>query len=521
MQSEVKIKYPVGIQSFPEIREGGYLYVDKTEYIHRLFDGKYYFLSRPRRFGKSLFLSTMEAYYQGRRDLFKGLALERLTDNWEPRPVLHLDFNNREYRDRESLVKELSSHFERWEALYGDKKRDRDPEERFEYIIEQAYLATGKKVVILIDEYDKPILNAVERPEVAEEFRSLLKAVYANLKTMDPYIEIAMLTGVARFSKVSVFSDLNNLRDISFENEFAGICGITSDELSGYFGQGMSTLAKSEGETPESMEGILKRRYDGYHFAKKSPDVYNPFSLMNVFAKNDLGDYWFESGTPSYLVKLIRRQGYPLKDLVPVMIEARQLEGAGLLSEDPVPQLYQTGYLTIKHYDPEYRMYTLDYPNEEVKQGFLNCLLASYLPQMKAQSGIALSDFIADVKLGRIDNMMRRLDSMLASMPYSDKGNPESRFQDAIYLLFTLLGFFARMELRTSDGRIDLVVETSDKIYIFEFKIDSTAESAMEQILRKEYWLPYEFSGKEIFLIGANFDSKTRRLSDYLIQTKP
>ena len=517
-QTQKNIKYPVGIQSFAEIREGGYTYVDKTAIIYQLTKGKFYFLSRPRRFGKSLLLSTLEAYYLGRRDLFEGLALDSLTEDWEPHPVFHLDLNNREYKDETSLLQEFNANLEQWELIYGDEKKDRAPEERFAYLIRRAFEQTGKKVVILIDEYDKPLLNTISRPELADVYRSQLKAFYSNLKTMDACIEMAILTGVARFSKVSIFSDLNNLRDISFEKKFSAICGITSDELDKYFNAGVEKIAESRNLSYEEARELLRHNYDGYHFSIESPDIYNPFSLVNAFEKGDIGQFWFDSGTPSYLVELLNRDFLPYQDISPSEIDRNDLESAGLLSENPIPVFYQTGYLTIKSYDPEFDVYTLDYPNEEVKQGFLKFLMRSYIPAFNSIRGFSIPDFVRAVRRGDPEDFMKRLESLIASVPYAEKGSAEAHFQNAIYLLFTLMGYYTRMEERTSNGRIDLKVETDRYIYIFEFKIDSTSRAAIEQIEEKRYWLPDAVSDKEIILIGANFDTTTRRLATPIIR---
>ncbi len=515
-QAAREIKYPVGIQSFPEIIQRGYLYVDKTAYIHLLRKGKYYFLSRPRRFGKSLLMSTIEAYYQGRRDLFKGLALDYLTDDWEPHPVLHLDLNSREYKDRAALEAELNAHLERWEAQYECAKPDRRPEERFSNVIRNAFEKTGRKVVILIDEYDKPLLNAVNDDELSDSYRSLLKAFYGNLKSMDYYIELALLTGVARFSKVSIFSDLNNLRDISFEEKFAGICGITSEELDACFSDGISQLAQKEGKTREETRELLRLNYDGYHFSEVSPDIYNPFSLMSVFAKMRVGPYWFENGTPTHLIRLIEREQWLLRDLAPIEIEASALESAGIQSADPIPSLYQTGYLTIKDYDRVFRTYTLDYPNLEVRHGFMSFLVPYYIKPSGQPGTFSIKRFVDALTSGETETFMKLLESMLAGVPYSEKGSAEAHFQNAAYILFMLMGQYVRIEDRTSDGRIDLTVEAPRYVYIFEFKVDSSADEAMRQIHEKKYWLKHLPAGKQIILIGANFDTKTRRLNGYL-----
>lgn len=514
-----EIKYPIGVQNFTKLREEGFLYVDKTADIYPLLKGNgFYFLSRPRRFGKSLLLSTIEAYYQGRRDLFKGLALDSLTDDWDPHPVLHLDLNSREYLNRESLVSELNAHLERWEERYGCAKPDRSPEERFSNVILRAYEQTGKKVAVLIDEYDKPLLSALHKDDLAEEYRSLLKAFYGNLKSMDAYIEICVMTGVARFSKVSIFSDINNLRDISFENRFSTICGITSEELDHYFQEGIKELSAEYGSTRKEIRERLRHNYDGYHFAKVSPDIYNPFSLVNVFAKRDFGAYWFESGTPTYLIRLIESQQWLLHDLAPVEIGAIQLETSDILSGDPVPSLYQTGYLTIKDYDRDFGIYTLDYPNEEVRDGFVSFLIPYYVKPTVQPGRFSLKKFVLAVTSGDTETFVTLLESMIAGVPYSERGSAEAHFQNALYILFTLMGQYVKIEDRTSDGRIDLTVETSQYVYIFESKVNSTAEEAMAQIRRKCYWVKYLSSGKNIRLIGLNFDTKMRRINDYVIE---
>lgn len=517
-----EMKYPVGIQSFPEIREGGYLYVDKTALLYELTKGKYYFLSRPRRFGKSLMISTLETYYRGRRELFKGLALDSLTEDWEVHPVLHLDLSNGQYRSPEDLVQVLDYFLKIWEREYGVAQEDiagLPPNLRFNHVIRSAWRMTGKKVVILVDEYDKPVLNAIANETVAEGYRSLLKAFYSNLKSLDEYIEIGVLTGVARFSKVSIFSDLNNLRDISFEERFAGICGVTTEELDKYFAQGMIDLAIKQGLTREEVGLQLRMKYDGYHFAKVSPDIYNPFSLMNVFAKLDMGTYWVDYGTPEFLVSMIESGNWLLADLAPVEIDADYLQSAGLLTSDPVPALYQTGYLTIKEYDSEFRSFILDYPNEEVRHGLSSSLVPYFIEKSQQRGRFTVQKFVRYITSGDIDGFMQQMESMIAGVPYSERGSSEAHFQNACYILFTLMGQFVKVEDHTSDGRIDLTVEASRYVYLFEFKVNSSAEEAMAQIQRKKYWLKYVGCGKEICLIAAAFDSATRRLTGYLVDS--
>ncbi len=515
-----EIKYPVGIQTFEKIRENGYLYVDKTEAMYPLIkNGGYYFLSRPRRFGKSLMLTTLKAYYEGRRDLFKGLALDSLTDEWEPRPVLHLDLNTGEYDSADKLEAGLKSHVRQWEKIYGVEDPEAPLSQRFGYVIRRVYEQTGRKVAILIDEYDKPMLNAFGNEKLLSEFRSILKALYSNLKTMDAYIEIAVLTGVARFSKLSIFSDLNNLRDISFEDDFAAICGITSEELDKYFVEGIQKLSDKYNKTPETIREELRVKYDGYHFASVSPDIYNPYSLMRAFAATTLGSYWFMEGTPTYLVHLIENADMNPSSLVPCEIKVSQLQSAGILTSDPIPAFYQTGYLTIKEYDQDFNTYTLDYPNKEIKEGFMDFLVPFYLSKRTDPNNrFEVKRFVTEVKEGRIKDFMVSLKSLIANVPYSEKGTSEDHFRTAIYLLFTLMGFYTKMEERVSSGRLDLTVETTDYVYLFEFKIDKSARAALDQIHERRYWEKYLASGKKIYLIGANFDTKTRLLNEFLIE---
>lgn len=449
----------------------------------------------------------------------RGSLLIRWWRNGREYPVLHLDLNNREFSEYDSLVKELSANLEKWEDLYGDEKRDRDVEERFAYIIETAHKKTGKQVVILVDEYDKPMLNAINDEALADRFRNTLKAFYSNLKSMDEHIKFAMLTGVARFSKISIFSDLNNLRDISFEPGFSTICGITTNEIDKYFGVGVRCLADTLNITTEEVKAELKRIYDGYHFSKDLTDIYNPFSLMNVFAKNDFGNYWAEGGTPSYLVKLLKNNHYKLQNLEHCEIDRDTLSAAGIMSKEVIPTLYQTGYLTIKKYDSFFSYYELGYPNKEVEDSFIKFLRPIFLGEYSVTSEFDNRQFALDVLAGRPQEFMTRLDSLLRTIPHIGNQEPvENFFQNIIYVIFKMVGFFTRMEDHTSDGRIDLTVETDKFIYVFEFKLDSRAEVAMRQILEKQYWKKFNASGKKIYLIAANFSSSERALDDILIE---
>lgn len=368
---------PIGIQNFEKIREGNYLYIDKTAWVYKLVStGSYYFLSRPRRFGKSLLLSTLHAYFDGRRDLFEGLAIADLEQKWEKHPVLHLDLNTRNYKDADALPGILNEYLEKWEALYGDVKRDRVLEERFSYVIEQTFAKTGKRVVILIDEYDKPMLQAIGNESLQEAYRNTLKAFYGALKSCDQYIQFAMLTGVTKFGKVSVFSDLNNLKDISMRKDYHEICGITGVELQRDFGAYIERMAEEQGTSVKEVTDEMTRLYDGYHFTAGQPGIYNPFSVLNAFDANAFGSYWFETGTPTYLVHLLHMRGYSLENMTEYVTED-VLNNVDASFTNLIPMIYQSGYLTIKEYDPHFRMYHLGFPNAEVEEGFSRFLSAS------------------------------------------------------------------------------------------------------------------------------------------------
>lgn len=517
------ILYPIGVQTFPKLRMGGFFYVDKTNLIWEIVkSGGYYFLSRPRRFGKSLLLSTIEAYYQGRRELFKGLAIDRLSDDWEPHPILHLDLNTDKYDSGDSLDIMLNSQLSKWERKFGVEVTPNSPlSYRFGEVIAAAYRKTGKKVVILVDEYDKPMLNAINDEKLADSYRSTLKAFYGNLKSCDRYIEFAMLTGVARFSKISIFSDLNNLRDLTFENNFSAICGITSTELNSQFQDGIAKLATNNGLTVEETMSRLKTDYDGYHFSRKSEDIYNPFALMNVFGTKEFGSYWSDSGTPTYLVRLLENTPMELRDISGYQTDIRSLANGGIMTGDPIVALYQTGYLSIKEYEPEFDLVTLDYPNREVKESFIKFLVPYYTSLRDTETAFTISHFTKEVRDGNPKGFMDRLSTLVSRIPYGGKGStPEDHFQNAVYLIFTLMGFSSHVEDRTSNGRIDLVVETPKYVYLFEFKTGKTAREAMNQIEAHGYWKGYLSSSKKIFLVAANFNPVSKQIDDVLIDER-
>ena len=511
--------YPVGIQNFEKIRKDGYIYVDKTALLYQLVKtGQYYFLSRPRRFGKSLMISTLEAYFIGKRELFKGLDMERLEKDWTVYPVLHMDLNTRNYFDYESLVGILSQNLEEWEKLYGDEKKDRVPEERFMYVIKRACEKTGHKVVILIDEYDKPILQTISKPELQTEYRNTLKAFYGALKSCDGYIRFAMLTGVTKFSKVSVFSDLNNLMDISMDRRYAELCGISDAELHKYFEEDIHALADELGTDYAHTCELLKVNYDGYHFCYKSTGMYNPFSLLNTFAKRQIGSYWFETGTPTYLVELMKLHHYNVEEIEHIVTSGPVLDSIDAASTDPVPVIYQSGYLTIKDYNAEFENYTLGFPNREVEQGFFRFLLPHYASVSTSKSPYEIQRFVGEVRQGDVDGFLNRLRTFFDDTSYELARYREVHYQNILYIVFKLMGFHTEVEYRTSRGRVDLVLKTADYIYVMEFKLDGTAEEAMRQIEEKGYAAPFAADGRKVIKVGVNFSEETRSIDKWIIK---
>ena len=515
----MKKNYPVGIQSFEKIRSGNYYYIDKTALIYKLVEScKYYFLIRPRRFGKSLLISTLEAYFQGKKDLFEGLAIEKLEQEWIEYPILHLDLNTKKYEHSSSLNEILNQHLEKWEAVYGDEKKERSPEERFSYIIEKISKVTGRNVVILIDEYDKPMLQAIGNEELLTDYRNTLKAFYGVMKSCDRYIKFALLTGVTKFSKISVFSDLNNLMDISMSDRFANLCGITEKELYHNFREEIIELGEKNGMTEEETKAALKEMYDGYHFVKNSDDIYNPFSLLNTFAEMKFGSYWFETGTPTFLVELLKHSRYDLHRLTEEMASADSLGGIDTMYSDPVPILYQSGYLNIKGYDKEFKVYYLGFPNKEVEEGFTKFLLPCYAHLETGNPSFEIMSFVKDVRKGDVDAFLSRLQSFFADTPYKLARDLELHYQNVLFIVFKLLGFYTQAEYHTSKGRIDMVVKTDKYIYVMEFKLDGTAEEALQQINDKQYALPFAADSRKLYKIGVNFSKETRGIDKWVIE---
>jgi hypothetical protein len=508
---------PIGVQDFEKLRKGDYLYVDKTALMYQLVStGSYYFLSRPRRFGKSMLLSTLHAYFSGKKELFEGLAIEKLEKDWTTYPVLHLDLNVGEYRTEDDLRGKLSATLNDWEQLYGKVDYEKSLGTRFEGVIRRAYEKTGLRVVILVDEYDKPVLQTIENEELQATYRSILKGFYGALKSMDRCIKFAFLTGVTKFGKVSVFSDLNNLEDISLDRPYATICGITDEEIDTVFAPYVQRLAAASNRSSDDVRNELRVQYDGYHFVYNSVAVYNPFSLLNTFKKNEFKNYWFETGTPSYLVYLLKKHNYNLEQMSKVECDADVLNSVDSQSTNPIPVIYQSGYLTIKDYDPEFGLYQLGFPNKEVEDGFLKFLLPSYASIDNTQTAFVITNFVKDIRAGKVDEFFKRLSSLFADTPYDLVKDLENHYQNVLFIVTKLMGFYVKAEYHTSEGRIDLVLQTPDYIYVMEFKLNGTAEEALAQINDKNYALPFAADGRRLIKIGVNFSSQTRNIERWI-----
>ena len=518
-------KLPIGVQGFESLRKDKYLYVDKTKYIYDLaHSGKQYFLSRPRRFGKSLFLSALKAYWEGKKELFEGLDIERLeADNpeaWQPHPVFYFDFNGVNYSEETALEDTLDEWLREWEAVYGGDG-SRSLGERFRKILANAAKKYGRRCVVLVDEYDKSLLEALHNPDLEEHNKKVFKGFFSTLKRYDDYLQFVFITGVTKFSKVSIFSDLNQLNDISLNLQYSAICGITEKEMRSAFMPEVEAVAARQQITVEECLAKLRKTYDGYHFYQNTEGVYNPFSLLKAFYDKGFGSYWFETGTPSFLVKEIQKSRFDVKKFTDGMLYSNEkaLSDYRIDNPDMVPLLYQSGYLTIAGYDAAKQRFTMGFPNDEVKYGFLDCLLPAYAPESAANSGkdiYTLDDYIED---GNLEGIKSILIALFASVPYASGKNPfEHYFQTVIYLVFTLLGKLTKCEVHSSQGRADCIVETKDYIYIFEFKLDKSAEEALVQIEEKKYALPYAADVRKLFKVGVNFDSSVRNISEWEVR---
>ncbi|WP_303003355.1 ATP-binding protein [Bacteroides congonensis] len=513
-------RYPIGIQNFGELRNNNCVYVDKTGLIYRLtHTNKVYFLSRPRRFGKSLLVSTLEAYFLGKKELFKGLAMESLEKEWNTYPVLHVDFSGSKYNSVDNLKAAVNKQLLLWERVYGREEGDTTFSLRFESVIRRAYEQTGQQVVVLIDEYDSPMLDSNNDYETQKEIRNIMRDFFSPLKKSDPYLRFVFLTGISKFSQMSIFSELNNLQNISMRDDYSAICGITEQELRTQLQIDIEQMAQANNETYEEACIHLKQQYDGYHFSKGCMDIYNPFSLFNAFAQKSYENFWFSTGTPTFLIDILQECDFDIRELDGTTATAEQFDAPSDRITDPLPVLYQSGYLTIKGYDPDFQIYTLTYPNKEVRKGFIESLMPAYVHLPARENTFYVVSFIKDLRAGKLNECLERLKSFFASIPNKLNNKEEKHYQTIFYLFFRLMGQYVDAEVDTAIGRADVVVKMQDTIYVFEFKVDGTPEEALAQINSKGYAIAYEAGTRKIVKAGVNFDSATRTIGEWKIES--
>jgi len=511
---------PVGIQTFSKIREGNYLYIDKTEYVYRLAhaDATYFFLSRPRRFGKSLLTSTLRSYFEGRKDLFEGLAIEKLETEWTEYPVLHFDMSLGKHLDKDGLERYLGNRLAAYEKQYGITQPAVDNNDRLTSLIMRAYEQTGHKVVVLIDEYDAPLLDVMHEDRDLPVLRNVMRNFYSPLKACDPYLRFVFLTGITKFSQLSIFSELNNISNISMLKPYASICGITEEEMltqmSDYIDRLASQLGLSRGETIQK----LKDKYDGYHFTYPSPDIYNPFSLINAFANNEVDNYWFGSGTPTYLIEMLRKFGVVPSGIGGIEAMASEFDAPTERMNSMTALLYQSGYITIKDYDAMFQSYLLDIPNNEVRIGLMKSLIPYYVTQDSRLATSTVINMARALYKDDMDGMLRCLQEFLLTVPYCDNTDYEGHYQQALYIIFSLLGIYTDIEVRTPRGRVDMVMRTPTTLYIIELKLNRSAEAAMKQIDLKDYPSRFALCGLPVVKVGINFDGEKKTIDDWKIE---
>ena len=502
--------YPIGIQTFSKIREGNYLYIDKTEYVYRMTHSasSYMFLSRPRRFGKSLLTSTLHSYFSGRKDLFHGLAMEKLEKEWTEYPVLHFDMSTAKHADSEQLLQELNLKLYGYEQIYGRLEEEVNPNQRLMGLIKRAYEQTGKKVVVLIDEYDAPLLDVVHERENLDVLRNIMRNFYSPLKACDPYLRYVFLTGITKFSQLSIFSELNNIKNISMDEPYAAICGISEDEIRLQMKDDLGGLAKKLEITPEEALMKLKENYDGYHFTSPSPDIYNPFSLLNAFADGKFGSYWFGSGTPTYLINMLEKFGVEPSEIGNNRVSVEDFDAPTERMTSIIPLLYQSGYITIKNYDEELDLYTLNIPNKEVRIGLMKSLLPHYVGSKAPETTTMVAYLSRDIRNGDMDTALRRLQTFLSTIPQCDNTKYEGHYQQVFYIIFSLLGYYVDVEVRTPRGRVDIVLRTKTTLYVMELKLDKSVGEAMEQIDLKNYPERFALCGLPVVKVAVSFDSE-------------
>ena len=513
-------RYPIGIQTFSEIRERNYLYIDKTQYLVDFIDKgyKYVFLSRPRRFGKSLFASMIHAYYEGRKDLFEGLAMGEYEKDWVKHPVLHFDMSGAKHMDKDMLERYLADMLTDQEAVFGYKSEKQDPNIRLKDLVVTANRLTGRKVALIIDEYDAPLLDVVHEELNLVALRRAMQNFYSPIKSLDPYLEFVFLTGITKFAQLSIFSELNNLFNISMYDQYSAICGISKTELTTQMKPDVTALGEALGMTYEECLAELTRFYDGYHFSEKSEDIFNPFSLVKALNARKIAPYWFGSGTPSYLIKTLQKYHVNVMDIEKKSCDVDDFDVSPEMMTSALPLLYQSGYLTIKKYNPLLHRYTLEYPNREVKIGMLKSLAPNYLSPISLDNNSLVGDFLEKLYEADVEGAMVRLKAYLASISNRLSNKSERDFQTVFYLVFNLMGAHMRVEENSAIGRADAVVYMPDAVFVFELKYDGSAEEAIRQIDEKGYLIPYSADGKRLFKIGVNYDSTQRTISDWIIR---
>ena len=508
-------KYPIGIQTFSEIIENKMAYVDKTDLVYKIVQGtKNNFLSRPRRFGKSLLVTTLQAYFEGRKELFKRLAIDKLEKDWIKYPVLHLDLSRYKYYDLSSLLSTLNLILEEYEELYDIKKDAGDkPGNRLDRIIKAAYTQTGQQVVVLVDEYDAPMLDSNGKPELQQQIRDVMRGFFSPLKARESMLRFVFLTGITKFSQLSIFSELNNIKNYSLDDEFATICGFTQDEMLANFHEGIEELAKARGLTFDEAVAKLKEQYDGYHFTENCPNIYNPYSLLNALYDKKIGNYWFSTGTPTFLLELLSKKNILIPELEGITASRQRFDAPTEKINDPVPVLYQSGYITIKDY--QNGMYLLGFPNEEVRQGFSESMLHYISPDYQGEQDSFAWNFGKAMRADDIDAAMEALKVYLAGFPYDIHRNSEAIYQAILYSIFNTLNFTIRAEVKTATGRLDLVVSTNTSIFVMELKYDKSPDVALQQIESKQYTLPYMQDKRNVFEVGINFSSKEKTIVEW------
>ena len=519
METKTLKQLPVGIQTFEKIIAQNCLYVDKTAYIHKMLKvSKYSFLGRPRRFGKSLLVSTLQSYFEGRKDLFKGLYIEQVEKEWTEYPVLRLSLASSKHMEKEQLEDYLLHILEEHERRFGISANHSEPNIRLMNLITSVYEKTGKQVVILIDEYDAPLLDVLHEKEKLPVLRQVMRNFYSPLKDADPYLKFVFLTGITKFSQLSIFSELNNLVNISMDTEFASICGFTEEEVRTQMADYVDRMAEGKGWDKEKTLWELKNKYDGYYFTWPSPDVYNPFSLLLAFSKKKLDNYWFESGTPTFLIEMLRQFNVMPSMLKPTKAVSEAFNRPTENMTSIIPLLYQSGYFTIKDYNEISDLYVLDIPNKEIRVGLMESLLPNYVQIDSYKGTTAVAEMYLALLENDVDQMLRLLQTYLLTIPQCDNTNYEGHYQQLLYVIFSLLCRYVDVEVRTATGRVDMVLQTAQRLYLFELKLNRSAEAAMQQINLKDYPARFAHCGLPIVKVGINFDAESHTISDWEIE---